>query len=141
MFSSKNRKITVGVLAAETDCNVETVRYYEKSGLMPEPSRSEGGHRLYTLDHIKRLTFIRKCRELGFSIEQVKNMLRFIDEPGHACSEVKLMTLQHAKEIQQKIEDLKRLEKALNSMAEQCAREEYTAEQCPIIDALYQPKL
>jgi MerR family mercuric resistance operon transcriptional regulator len=105
---------------------------------MPEPPRSAGGHRLYALDHVKRLTFIRRCRELGFSIEEVKEMLSFIDEPGHACSEVKSMTLQHAKKIKQKIKDLTRLEKALKSMAGKCEGEKYSVEQCPIIDVLYE---
>lgn len=135
MFSAN--KITMGVLASKTGCDVETVRYYEKMDLMPEPPRSKGGHRLYALDHVKRLTFIRRCRELGFSIKQVKSMLSFIDEPGHVCGEVKAMALQHSKVIKQKIKDLTRLEKALKSMAGKCVEEKYSAEKCPIIDALY----
>ena len=131
------KKITVGVLASETGCNVETVRYYEKSGLMPEPSRSEGGHRLYAFDHVKRLTFIRRCRELGFSIKQVKNLLMLIDEPGHCCGEVKSQAIAHVEEIQEKIEDLGQLKKVLLSMSEQCHAEEYTAQNCPIIESLY----
>jgi MerR family transcriptional regulator, mercuric resistance operon regulatory protein len=135
---SSTNKITMGILAKKTGCNVETVRYYEKTGLMPEPPRSEGGHRLYTFEHVKRLAFIRRCRELGFSIEEVKNLLGFIDEPGHTCGEVKAMTMQHAKEIRQKIKDLTRLEKALKSMAGKCDGEKYSADQCPIIDLLYE---
>ncbi len=131
------KKITVGVLASETGCNVETVRYYEKSGLMPEPSRSQGGHRLYSFDHVKRLTFIRRCRELGFSIKQVKNLLMMIDEPGHCCGEVKEQALSHVEEIQEKIEDLRQLEKVLLSMSEQCHTDEYAAQNCPIIESLY----
>ena len=130
----------MGVLASEAGCKVETVRYYEKIGLMPEPSRSEGGHRLYALDHVKRMIFIRKCRKLGFSIEQVKNMLRFIDEPNHACGEVKAMAMQQAAEVKQKIKELKRLESALYSMADQCVEEKSSAKGCPIIDALFKPE-
>lgn len=137
IFMNAGKKITVGILASETGCNIETVRYYEKSGLMPEPSRSEGGHRLYTFDHVKRLTFIRRCRELGFNIVQVKGLLKLIDEPGHGCGEVKAQALAHIEEIQEKIEDLRRLEKVLQSMSEQCHEDEYSAQNCPIIESLY----
>jgi MerR family mercuric resistance operon transcriptional regulator len=139
VFMSPSNKITVGILASETGCNVETVRYYEKIGLMPDPPRSQGGHRLYAREHIRRLMFIRRCRHLGFGVPQVRGMLKLIDEPGHVCGEVKAMTLRHAKEIKQKIRELKRLEKALNSMTEQCVEDD-AAEQCPIIDALYRPE-
>lgn len=131
------KKMTVGVLAAETGCNIETVRYYEKAALMPEPLRSEGGHRLYSFEHVKRLTFIRRCRELGFSIKQVKNLLTMIDEPGHSCGEVQRQAQTHIEEIQEKIEDLRRLEKVLLSMSEQCCEDKYTAQNCPIIESLY----
>lgn len=137
IFMNMGKKITVGILASETGCNVETVRYYEKSGLMPEPPRSGGGHRLYSFDHVKRLTFIRRCRELGFSIKQVKKLLALIDEPGHGCGEVKAQALAHVVEIQEKIEDLRRLEKVLQSMSEQCREDEFSAQNCPIIESLY----
>ena len=68
---------SIGQLAKRAKCKVETVHYYEKTGLMPDPPRTEGGHRLYDLKHIKRLCFIRRCRELGFSIAQIKELLRF----------------------------------------------------------------
>lgn len=128
---------SVGELAAAGDCKVETVRYYEKIGLMPEPPRTEGGHRLYSLDLLKRLTFIRRSRELGFPIEQIRELLRFVDEPGHTCGEVKGMAILQARAIQEKIDDLKRLQKALNNMAARCKGKNYALEDCPIIDALF----
>lgn len=133
----KNGKLTVGILAEKTGCNAETVRYYEKTGMMPEPSRSAGGHRLYTSDHIKRLLFIRRCRELGFNIERVKDMLRFIDEPNHACCEVRAKTVAHIEDIQRKIADLSRLAAALQSMQAHCQDGSQSAKDCPIIEALY----
>lgn len=129
--------LTVGELAQHTDCKVETVRYYEKIGLLPQPPRSPGGHRLYPFDSLKRLTFIRRSRELGFSIEQVRNLLHIIDEPHHTCGEVKALTLAQAHEIQQKINDLKRLQKALNDMASKCKGKSFNVNDCEIIDALY----
>ncbi len=130
-------KITMGVLAAKTGCKVETVRYYEKMGLMPEPPRSEGGHRLYAREHVKRLIFIRRCRDLDFNIEQVKYLLSFIDEPEHTCGEVREMTIKHVKEIRLKIKNLMRLEKSLKLMVGKCDEAGCSAELCPIIEVLY----
>ena len=127
----------IGQLAKQANCKVETIHYYEKTGIMPEPPRTEGGHRIYTLQYVKRLNFIRRTRELGFSIEQIKNLLKFIDEPNHYCGEVKAMAMLHAREVQQKIDDLQRLKSALNSMVSQCKGEGFSIDDCPIIDALY----
>jgi len=137
-----NTKIfSIGQLAKKTACKVETVHYYEKTGLMPEPPRTEGGHRQYSLPHVKRLNFIRRNRELGFRIEQIKELLRFIDEPNHYCGEIKAMAMLQSREVQQKIDDLERLKAALNQMVTQCKGEDYTIDDCPIIDALYvEPK-
>jgi MerR family mercuric resistance operon transcriptional regulator len=130
-------RFTIGQLATQISCKVETVHYYEKSGLMPNPPRTTGGHRIYDLKHAKRLKFIRRSRELGFSIAQIKTLLRFIDEPNHSCGEVKTVATAQAREVQQKIDDLKRLKSALDKMVSQCKGESYPANDCPIIDALY----
>ena len=137
MANADNRVYSVGELAAAGGCKVETVRYYEKVGLMPEPPRTEGGHRLYSLDLLKRLTFIRRSRELGFPIEQIRELLRFVDEPGHTCGEVKGMAILQSRAAQEKIDDLKRLQKALNNMAARCKGKSYPLRDCPIIEALY----
>lgn len=137
MAISGKRGFSVGELATASGCKVETVRYYEKIGLMPEPPRTTGGHRLYSLNLLKRLTFIRRSRELGFPIEQIRELLRFIDEPGHTCSEVNEMAMLHTRAVQEKIDDLKRLQKALNDMAARCKGKGYALEDCPIIDALF----
>ena len=128
---------TIGKLAKQTGCKVETVHYYEKTGIMPEPPRTEGGHRVYTLSHVKRLNYIRRSRELGFSIGQIRELLKFIDEPDHYCGEVKAMAMLQARVVQQKIDDLERLKKGLNKMVAQCKGKGYSVDDCPIIDALY----
>ena len=130
-------QFSIGQLAKRAKCKVETVHYYEKSGLMPEPPRTNGGHRIYTLTHIKRLNFIRRCRELGFSIKRITKLLQFIDEPNHYCGEVKAMAMLQAREVQQKIDDLQRLKLALNDMMNKCKGADYSIDNCPIIDALY----
>jgi MerR family mercuric resistance operon transcriptional regulator len=138
MATGKKTGFTVGDLATRSGCRVETVRYYEKTGLMPDPPRTEGGHRIYSLEHLKRLIFIRRSRNLGFSIEQVKGLLRFVDEPDHTCGEVKGMAMVQARAVQEKIDDLKRLQKALDEMAARCKGGRYRIEDCPIVDALFE---
>ncbi len=128
---------SVGELASRAGSNVETVRYYEKAGLMPEPPRTEGGHRLYSYSHLKRLFFIRRSRELGFPVKQVRELLKLIDEPHHTCGEVKALALLQAQEVQRKIADLKRLQTALNEISVKCKGESYSIDNCPIIDALF----
>ena len=128
---------SIGQVAKRVGCKVETVHYYEKSGLMPEPPRTEGGHRVYALSHVKRLNFIRRSRELGFSIEKIKELLKFIDEPDHYCGEVKAMAMLQSRSIQQKINDLERLKIALNTMVSQCKGSRYSIDDCPIIEALF----
>ena len=138
MADESTKSFSVGNLAAKSGCKVETVRYYEKTGLMPDPPRTEGGHRIYSLAHLKRLFFIRRSRNLGFPIEQVKELLRFVDEPDHTCGEVRGMAMLQARAVQEKIEDLQKLQKALNEMAARCKGGRYTIEDCPIVDALFE---
>ncbi|MDX8379955.1 MAG: helix-turn-helix domain-containing protein [Gallionella sp.] len=137
IFAMEITRFSIGQLAKQVKCKVETVHYYEKSGLMPKPPRTEGGHRIYDLSHIKRLNFIRRCRELGFTIAQIKELLKFIDEPNHYCGEVKAMAMLQSKEVQRKMDDLQRLKLALNEMMIKCKGENYSIDDCPIIEALY----
>ena len=137
----KIKDYTIGKLAKKAGCKVETVHYYEKIGLMPEPPRTSGGHRIYDLSHIKRLNYIRRSRELGFSIEQIRSLLLFIDEPNHQCGEIKSIAILQAHDVQRKINDLEKLKLALNEMINSCAGDDMTIEKCPIIDALYNEKV
>jgi len=137
VIMNPEENMSMGELATRADCKAETVRYYEKEGLLPEPPRTEGGHRLYSRTHLKRLYFIRRSRELGFSVNQVRELLSFVDDPGRACGEVKAMALLQARNVQEKINDLKRLHKALTDMSVSCKGGKYSTEQCPIIDAIF----
>ena len=107
--------LSIDRLAQQANCKVETVYYYEKSGLMPKSPRSAGGQRIYDISHAKRLKFIRRCRELGFNIEQIKTLSSFIDGPNHSCGEVRSVALAQSREVQAKIDDLKRLKIALDT--------------------------
>lgn len=127
---------TIGSLSKGTGCKIETIRYYERIGLMPKPPRSPGGHRLYEEAHLKRLTFIRRSRELGFTLHEVRGLLRLVDGGEYSCAEVKALTLDHAAEVRRKVADLRKLERVLKEMAAECEGGEVP--ECPIIDALYQ---
>ncbi len=128
--------VTRGTLSKRTGCNIETIRYYEQIGLIPAPPRSDGGHRLYGEEHLRRLIFIRRARELGFSLNEVRGLLGLVDGGENSCAEVKALTLEHASDIHQKIVDLRKIERVLETMAAQCDKGEVPA--CPVIDALYQ---
>lgn len=125
----------IGALSKHTGCNIETIRYYEREGLMPDPPRTAGGHRLYEQEHIKRLTFIRRSRELGFTLEEVRGLLQIVDGGHYTCAEVKTITLDHLSEIRAKLTDLRKLERALKELAAKCTGDE--TPQCPVIDALF----
>jgi MerR family mercuric resistance operon transcriptional regulator len=126
--------LTIGALSQQTGCNIETIRYYERIRMMPKPPRTQGGHRLYAYEHLKRLTFIRRSRELGFSLEQIRDLLRFVDGGRYTCSQVKAITLDHLEEVRGRMKDLRKLEKVLKTMASQCDRGKVP--DCPVIDAL-----
>lgn len=124
---------SIGELSKRTAVNIETVRYYEKIGLLPKAPRTEGGHRLYQEGHMKRLIFIRRSRELGFTLDEIRNLLGLV-EGGDACGKVKDAAEAHLKDIRRKISDLRRMERTLAETAALC--EGGDTPKCPIIDAL-----
>lgn len=127
--------LTIGALGRRSGVNVETIRYYERIGLLPNPPRTEGGHRLYGLEHVKRLAFVRRSRELGFSIEEIRALLELVDSGAYTCGEVKAMTETHLENVRSKISDLRKLERTLGGIASQCEGGEVP--ECPIVDALF----
>jgi MerR family mercuric resistance operon transcriptional regulator len=117
-------EFTIGALSKHTGVKIETVRYYEKSGIMPNPPRSAGGFRMYRGEHVNRLRFIRRCRQLGFSMADIERLLGLVDDRGYTCGEVRATTLEHADMVRTKVRDLHRLEKTLRSIASQCTGED-----------------
>ena len=134
---STREQLTRGALAAGTGCNIETIRYYEQVGLLAPPPRSAGGHRLYGRDLVRRLNFIRRSRDLGFTIKEVRELLRLVDGGTYTCAEVEQLARDHVREIRRKIADLRRLQKVLETMAAQCNGG--AVPDCPIVDALMTP--
>lgn len=125
-----------GELAQQSGCNIETVRFYERRGLLPAPPRTAGGQRDYDREHLKRLTFIRRSRDLGFTLDEVRNLLALVDGRDWTCAEVKAITLRHLADIRRKVADLERLARILEDMAAQC--DGGAVPECPIIEALSQ---
>lgn len=125
----------IGELSKRTGVHIETIRYYERIAVMPAPPRSEAGHRRYGRAHLNRLRFIARSRDLGFSLDEIRNLLSLVDNRSYTCAEVREMTLGHAAKVRRKIADLEKLERALADMAGQCEGGEVP--DCAIIDALY----
>ena len=128
-------RIAIGGLAKRASTNVETIRYYERMALLPAPPRSAGGYRLYGIGHVKRLTFIRRARALGFSIHEVRTLLRLADERQRPCAEVRVVAEAHLDDVRAKIADLRAMERVLKDTVAKCAAG--TRSRCPVIDALY----
>ena len=128
--------IAIGALSKHTGTNIETIRYYERIGLLPAPARSSGGYRLYGAGHFKRLNFIRRARMLGFSIGEVRTLLRLADERKQPCAEVRVVAEAHLSDVRAKIADLEAMERVLEETVARCAKG--TGSYCPMIEALYQ---
>ncbi len=128
--------IAIGRLARQTGANIETIRYYERVGLLPAPARSPGGYRLYRAEHLKRLNFIRRARILGFSIGEVRRLLRLADERKRPCAEVRIVAEAHLADVRNRIADLRVMERVLKETVARCAAG--TRSHCPLIDALYE---
>ncbi len=125
----------IGVAARQSGVTIETIRYYEREGVVPKPPRSGSGRRLYDTDAIGRLRFVRRCRELGFPLVDVRALLDLEGEVG-ACFEVRELGEKHLQSVRTKIADLKRLELALEQLIEPCAGSHVC---CPALQALFSP--
>ncbi len=125
---------SIGDLARATGVGVETIRYYERIGLFPAPPRTAGNYRSYTVGHLRRLSFIRRSRDLGFTVEQVRALLLLADRTDHDCAEVDAIAHRHLEDVERKIADLLSLRSELHDMIDHCGRS--TVAECRIIRAL-----
>lgn len=129
-------EFTIGRLSDQSGVNIETIRYYERIGLMAKPLRSGGGRRLYDSSASLRLGFIRRARELGFSIQDIRTLLVVSGGDGR-CADVHALTVRHLDDVRAKISDLRKLEHTLAKTVARCARD--ASPECPIIDSLSVP--
>lgn len=125
-------------LARRTGCNLETVRYYEKVGLLPEPPRTASGYRSYDSTHERRLRFVLRARELGFSLDEIRELLRLVDERDRPCAEARDVAAVHLADVRAKIADLKRMERVLKDVVALCG--DGTLPECPLIETLFQER-
>ncbi len=127
-----------GALARLCGCHIETIRFYEKEGILQDPRRTASGQRIYGQADVKRLLFVRRCRELGFTLDQVRNLLALVDGQAFTCAQVRDHALAHRQEVSRKIADLKKIEQVLGDLAAQCERaQDAAAPDCPIIETLF----
>lgn len=125
----------IGELAAVSDTGVETIRYYEREGLLPEPARTESNYRCYGEEHVTRLRFIRRARGLDMSLDEVRVLLRFKDSPHENCRDVNGVLDEHIGHVSRRIKELRALEKELKRLRAQCG-EAREAQECGILEGL-----
>lgn len=133
-------KMKIGALAKRTACSVETIRFYEKEGLLPAPGRTEGNFRLYDGTHAERLLFIRRCRSLDMSLEEIRLLLRSSENPLADCSAVNALLDEHIRGMTARMAELECLSEQLRALRQQCS-ESRTADQCGILQGLAAPGL
>ncbi len=127
--------LTTGQLAKQANVNLETIRYYERRGLLPEPPRNDSGHRRYPLDALRRTDFIKRTQSLGFSLKEISDLLSLKVGTGTTCADVKIHVEAKIKDVQEKIADLKEIEQALRRLADKCSGKGPIG-QCPILEGL-----
>lgn len=110
----------IGELAEQTGCQVETIRYYERVGVLPEPQRGQNNYRYYGELHRRRLQFVRRCRDLGFSLDEVRTLLGMIDGGSKSCAEVEALARGHIEEVRAKLADLRKMESRLGDLVARC---------------------
>lgn len=126
--------LTIGALAAATGTKVVTIRYYEQMGLLPAPPRTASNYRSYDTDHLHRLLFIRRCRDLGFTLNQIRDFLRLSSDEKQDCAEVDRIAEENLTAVENKIADLQRLAAELRRISKSC--QGGTVANCRIIEAL-----
>ena len=134
---------SIGVLAQQTNCSVPTIRYYEEIGLLLAGPRTEGGRRVYGEAAVRRLTFIRRCRDFGFSIEQVRELIGLVDEPQRPCLEVRDIAAKHLAHLREKLAELQALERSMAAFVCSCdtACAGGAAVDCTILEDLADPQI
>ena len=125
----------IGELSRRSNVNIETIRYYERDGVIPAPPRTAGGQRVYDDTYTMRLNFVRRCRALGFGLDQIKDMLHMVDDNAVTCDQIRHMAQSHLLDVRSKITDLQKMETVLDQTISLCQGGKDP--DCPIIEALF----
>ena len=128
---------TIGQLARKANVNLETIRYYERRGLLPDPPRNKSGHRLYTMQDLRRTEFIKRTQSLGFSLQEISELLSFKMDSGKTCKDVKQRVQKKLSDIEEKIETLQKMRAVLQRLENNCPGKG-TLDECPILETLDQ---
>jgi MerR family transcriptional regulator, mercuric resistance operon regulatory protein len=134
-MSGSSPTYAIGAASKQTGCHIETIRYYERIGLLATPSRSASGYRRYALEHLKRLMFVRRARDLGFTLDEIRRLLRLADRRERTCTQARNLATAHLRDVQVKMKDLRAMERVLKQMIARCA--DGTLPDCPLIEALF----
>jgi MerR family mercuric resistance operon transcriptional regulator len=132
--ATRAQELTIGRLSELTGVNIETIRYYERTKVLPAPARTESGRRVYQSADVRTLAFLRRARELGFSLDEIRALLRLGGPEKASCREVRRIAAHHLDDIRAKISDLRKLERLLAKTVVQCTGT--TAPDCPVLDIL-----
>ena len=127
----------IGQVAAASGCHLETVRYYERIGLLPRPARTASGYRAYGVNDAERIRFITRGRDLGFSLDEIRSLMRLADDPALSCEQVDQLARHHLAEIKARQAELRRMARELEQTIAGCGRGHRAA--CAILGALQQP--
>ncbi len=130
-----NPSLKIGDLARQAQCPAETIRYYEREGLLPQARRTGGNYRLYGREHLERLAFIRNCRTLDMTLEEIRELLRVRDTPQEDCAAAHLLLDEHLTHVTQRIAELRALESQLKALRRRCTLAS-AQQQCAILDGL-----
>jgi len=130
--------LRIGELGQATGVDIETIRYYEKAGLLPGPARSANGYRAYGQAHLEQLAFIRRCRALDMALDEIRDLLRFKSQPESNCESVNLLLDAHIGHVATRIAELQGLERQLRALRAQCKKVR-KARDCAILNQLAQP--
>lgn len=133
--NARARGLTIGELSGRTGVHIETIRYYEKAGMLPAPPRTPGGRRIYGLREERTLTFIRRARELGFTSEAVRGLLALGETGTATCAEVRIIAVRHLEDIRAKVADLRKLERLLSKTVARCSGDQVP--ECAVLNVLY----
>ncbi len=135
MWSMNPTPITIGTLAERSSVGVETIRFYERQGLLPKPARTVSGYRSYPEDAVERVRFIRRAKELGFTLEEIGELLALKVSHGKSCESVRQRALDKVTDIDKKMRDLRKMRRALDALVQRCSGHE-GIDDCTILDAL-----
>lgn len=123
----------IGEVSRLSGVNIETIRYYEREGVLPSPERSGSGRRMYSQDGLARIRFVKRSRDLGFSIAETRELLDLTAQAGQTCAQVKPIAQSHRDAVDEKIRQLRSMRKALDDLIQECGRDQG---ECPILDML-----